>query len=200
MQQLSAYQHSFHIPLYCLPISHTHTNTHQHNTSITELPHTLHINSGCRFLHVSCIITQHTLCFPKSQPGNEFYKAAKHTHTSASTPTHTHIEKKPKHPEETKWGQTSVQPETHTHTHFLREQYYCFNSAAPTTGHWNWEFQNQWEQCYQNTLHGTQNNAGYSCSRARNIIKPLIKVCRAAPIGTQRVLSQEADGETTRGE
>lgn len=180
----------------------THTPTHTNTTHPSRSCHTPFISTVAAVFSTSPVLLPNILSvFLRASQEMSFIKLQSiHTLLQTHRHTHTHTEKKPKHPEETKWGQTSVQPETHTHTHFLREQYYCFNSAAPTTGHWNWEFQNQWEQCYQNTLHGTQNNAGYSCSRARNIIKPLIKVCRAAPIGTQRVLSQEADGETTRGE
>lgn len=125
--------HSILHPL-CLPFSHTQ----QHNTSITALPHTLHINSAPVLLLLPNMLS----IFLRASQEMSFIKLeCAHTEN-------------PKHPEETKWGQTSAQPDTHTHT-FLEEQYYCFNPAALTTGHWKWEIQRQWEWCYQNTLQGT---------------------------------------------
>lgn len=141
IKQLSSYQHSPRTAP-AFPPSPSLSHTHQQNPSITELPHTLHINSAA-VLSVSPSLLPNILpVFLRVSQEISFYKAAKHAHTH-----------NPKHPEETKWGQTRAQPDTHTH--FFWEQYYCFNPDAPTTGHWKWEFQDQWEWCDQNTLQGT---------------------------------------------
>lgn len=49
------------------PFSHTHTATrHIHHKAATHPSY----QQCCCSLRVSCIITRHTLCFSKSQPGN----------------------------------------------------------------------------------------------------------------------------------
>ncbi len=100
--------------------AHTHTRTHTHtySTSITELPHTLHINSAA-VLSASPVLLPSMLTVFLKPARKLVLESCKrtHTHTLMHAHTHTHTEN-PTHPEETKWGQTCDQPDTHSHTFF----------------------------------------------------------------------------------
>lgn len=152
-------------PLSLHLLSHTHTHT-----SIITLQHSLHISSAAVLSMSPVLLPNIHSVFLRASQEMSFIKLERHAQTYTCTQTHT---ENPKHPEETKWGQTSVQPDTHTHFFWKNN-----TTAAtplprlPAIGNGNFRISGSGAI---RIPYRAPKQCSYSCSRATNIIRPLIR-------------------------